>query len=356
LAARYILPGGLISVDFGIFALLGMIILLIITLYGAWKYQHWKFSHEFLGAFFILAVLHILLVRNTVARDNIFNGYYFYAIIVSVIGLTGFIYSLLRNRLKGKMYRINGVNAISGCFEILLEPIDELVKKHDDASNGAGNGAGIKFKSGQFVFVRFLNKGVGRESHPFSIAAPSGTGGFRIIVKSLGDFTSQLGKLHEGNKVIVEGPYGRFHNENHKKNNTDDNNDSSNSGSKNDFSDEIWVAGGIGITPFLGLAEDFRHSKTGRVDLYYSVKNKNEFVHLEELHDIARFNKSFRVFPWISDESGYLNIDAIAKNGNLKHHRYYLCGPVSLKSAIRDALIKKGIPNKYIHDERFAFK
>ncbi len=306
-----------------------MIILLIITLYGKLTYQKWKFSHEFLGAFFILAVFHIIAVRTTVARDNIFDGYYAYAVIVSVIGLLGFIYSLIRKKLLGKKYHIKEINNINDCYEILLEPIDKNIDK------------GITFKSGQFVFVTFQNKSLGRESHPFSIAAPSGTGNFRIIIKSLGDFTSQLGKLRVGNKVIVEGPYGRFHHS---------------SKTTQNYSDEVWVAGGIGITPFLGLAEDFRHSKTGHVDLYYSVKNKAEFVHLEKLQDIAKSNKNFRVFPWTSDEMGYLNIEAIAKNGSIKNRKYYLCGPASLKSAIREGLIQKNISDDDIHDERFAFK
>ena len=283
LAATYLLPGGLISVDFGIFALLGMIILLMITIYGNWKYHYWKFSHEFLGAFFILAILHIFLVRSTVARDYIFNGYYIYVAIVSIIGLGSFIYSLSRTDLRGKNYRVKKLNEISGCYEIYLEP-DRDGKTADNDDNGNNS---ITFKSGQFVFVKFHNKNVGRESHPFSIASASGIGEFRIIAKSLGDFTGRLGKLREGNKVIVEGPYGRFH----QSPRADRRHPHINHGHIDfihNYDDEIWVAGGIGITPFLGLAEDFRSSKARRVDLYYSVKNKSEFVNLEELQDIAK--------------------------------------------------------------------
>ncbi len=327
LAAKYLLPGGLLSVDFGIFALLGMIVLLMITLYSNIKYHRWKLSHEFLGLFFILAILHVILVRESVARDYIFQGYYVYATIVSVIGLSGFMYSLMRTRLLGKKYRIKSITPLNQCNQIVLEPIDNA----------------ISFKAGQFIFIKFLNKKVGTESHPFSIAAPSDSKEIRVIAKNLGDFTSNLGNLRVGNYAIVEGPYGGFHNK--------------------DFADEVWVAGGIGITPFLGLARDFQRGahkksdmKAQHVDLYYSVKSKDEFVCLEELQDIAKSNKSFRVYPWISSEKGYLDIAGIEKNSRLKGKEYYLCGPASLKDSIKKGLIQKNIPKNSIYDERFAFK
>ncbi|MGV8171702.1 MAG: ferredoxin reductase family protein [Candidatus Woesearchaeota archaeon] len=318
LAAKYLLPGGLISVDFGIFALLGMIILLIITLYSKWKYHVWKFSHEFLGVAFILAVIHVLLVRDSVARDNIFNGYLIYAAIVSIIGITAFVYSfLLRTNFLGVKYKIKKITIMNECYEIILTP----------------NNKGIHFKSGQFIFVKFHNAKIGKESHPFSIASASGNNDIRIIVKNLGDYTSNLKELRVGNMVVVEGPYGKFH--------------------ADDYTDEVWVAGGIGITPFLGLAQDF---KDGNVHLFYSVKSSREFICLKELQDIAKTNNNFKIYPWTTTEQGYLTAEEIAKKINLKNKKFYLCGPVSLKIALRKALISKGISKNNIHDERFAFK
>jgi predicted ferric reductase len=258
LAAVYLLPGGLLSVDFGIFALLGMILLLIITVYSGIKYNHWKVSHKFLGLFFALAILHVFLIRATVARDYIFKGYYVYAAAVSIIGLSSLIYSLVRTRLLGRKYTVKKITALSegSCYEIMLEPV----------------GKGIRFKSGQFVFVKFKNKKTGIESHPFSIASPSGNKEIRIIAKSLGDFTSLLGSLNKGDSAVVEGPYGRFH-VNGFSGRTDDGADEEAS----DKADEVWVAGGIGITPFIGLAEDFANSKAERqVHLFYSVKERKE--------------------------------------------------------------------------------
>jgi predicted ferric reductase len=320
LAAKYILPGGLLSVDFGIFALLGMIILLVMTLYSRMKYNNWKMSHKFLGLFFMLAVLHVFLVRADVARDYIFHGYYVYAAIVSAIGLGGFFYSLARTKLIGKKYTVKKINKVNGCFEVILEP----------------EGEGIKFRAGQFIFVKFMNKKMGQEDHPFSIASATDDTNIRIIVKGLGDFTSQINELHEKDVAFVEGPYGMFH--------------------EDGFGNEIWIAGGIGITPFLGLAKDFEKSKKGHIELFYAVKNKDEFIRIDEFLELAKSNKNFKITPWASEELGYLSVNEISKKSSLQGKEFYLCGPESLKSAIKTALVEKNISAEKMHDERFSFK
>ena len=95
----------------------------------------------------------------------------------------------------------------------------------------------IKYKSGQFVFVRFYNQRLTKESHTFSIASKSNDETLRIVVKKLGDYTSNMEELKVGDKVAVEGPYGRFNYKNYSR-------------------DQVWIAGGIGITPFLGMVRD----------------------------------------------------------------------------------------------------
>jgi predicted ferric reductase len=73
------------------------------------------------------------------------------------------------------------VRQIQQCTEITLKPVHQ----------------GITYAAGQFVFVAFHNKKVGAESHPFSLASPSGQGTLRIIAKNLGDYTSRLSFLRK---------------------------------------------------------------------------------------------------------------------------------------------------------------
>ncbi len=98
-------------------------------------------------------------------------------------------------------------------------------------------------RAGQFAFVRFdRNEG----AHPFTIAsAPSSLGAdergaplLRLVIKPLGDYTRSLSRrLRAGQRVDIEGPYGRF--------------DGQGKGERQ----QVWVAGGVGVTPFLALLE-----------------------------------------------------------------------------------------------------
>lgn len=316
LAAKYLLPGGFLSVDLGIIALTGMIILLSITLYLKIKYDKWKFSHEFLGVFFIVAVFHIFLVRGTVSRDDIFPGYFVYASIVSLVGIIGFFYSLIiRKRLNSATYIVESINSKNNCFDITLKPLDKT-KTYD---------------AGQFMFLKFYSKNLSHESHPFSIASKSNDPKLRFVIKKLGDFTAKLDNVKVGDKVLIEGPYGLF-NRKSKRN-------------------QVWIAGGIGITPFLGMAQDFKDEF--KVDLYYSARFAGEFISLETLQSIEKKNKNFKMYLWNSTDKGKLTIDKIKYDKNTE---FYICGPPEMKNALKTALIESGIKENHIIEEDFGFK
>lgn len=324
-AAIYLLPSDYWSVNFGIIALILFAFLISITLYlRRLKYNHWKFTHEFMGLAFLFAVFHIFLVPTDATQDDVFAGYYFYAVAVSAIGLGAFAYSLvLKNRIsKAAAYRIESIEPKGpGTFVLTMVPDHKP----------------ISYKSGQFIYVRFYNEKLGREAHPFSIASKSDATAIKIVVKALGDYTSRMVHLRAGDKVSVEGPFGRF-------------NFHRDSGRH-----QVWLAGGIGVTPFLGMAEDMRHGHFSdiNVELYYSVRDESDFVALDELKEIASEMKNFRVIPWVTKAKGHLKADDL---GPVEGREYLLCGPPSFKKGLMDNLIRKGVQKKHIHTEEFELK
>jgi predicted ferric reductase len=327
LAAKYLLPSSYWSVNLGIIALLGMIALIFITLYTKIKYHRWKFTHEFLGLIFCLAVLHIFLVRNSISQDNIFDGYYIYATIVSLIGFFGFSYSLfIKNRLfKNAVYSVTSIRQKNEFFEIVISP------EHKPVS----------YKAGQFVFLRFYNENVSKEAHPFSIASKTDNEQITIVAKKLGDYTSKLAYLKEGDKVSVEGPYGRF---NYK---------------RFPNSDQVWIAGGIGITPFIGMVQDFDQDSSfkGDITLFYSVKHHDDLIGDLIFKNVVQKRQKFRYVPWISKERGRLSAKSLdAEIGNLDSKEFFICGPTGFKEGIMRGLIKKGISKGKIHEEVFDFR
>jgi predicted ferric reductase len=327
IAARYLLPSSHWSVNFGIIALLGLIALVYVTLYTKIKYNNWKVSHKFLGVLFIFAVFHIFLVRGDASRDNIFAGYYVYAAVVSFIGLGSFLFTLLvkSTGLNEAIYTIEAIDKKKqGVMQLALAPVYKP----------------IKYKSGQFVFLRFYNEALTRESHPFSIISKSDDTQIKVLIKELGDFTSRLHQLNVGDRVAIEGPYGRF------------------GSSGNENCDQIWIAAGIGITPFVGMAEDLRQGMKCRVDLYHSVRNKEDFISYEHLKSIERAaHGRFRFIPWVSSEMGRIGVkDVYKKSNGFTNKEFYLCGPTGFKSELRKSLVEFGVPRSKIHEEDFSFR
>ncbi len=323
LAASYLLPSSYWSVNLGIIALFGILGLIYITLYTKIKYHKWKFTHEFLGLVFLIAVFHIFLVRGTVSQGIIFHGYYVYATIVSVIGLWAFSYSLfLKNRkMKNAIYKIKNIIHKDDVFEI------EMMPEHKP----------IEYHSGQFIFVRFYNEKLSEEPHPFSISSKSNSEFIKIVVRKLGDFTSSLEHLKVGDKVSIEGPYGRFNFKNYSHKN------------------QIWLASGIGIVPFIGMAEDL--SSEFQIDLYYVEKNENKFIGNSTLREIEKRNKNFKFIPWTSEKMNRLDVHKIKKlSRTIENKEFLICGSPGFKEEITKQLINEGVKKSNIHEEVFDFR
>ncbi len=324
LAAEYLLPGSYWSINFGIIALTGLLILIYITLFSKMKYHKWKFTHELMGLVFAFAVLHIFLVRGTVSSDYIFRGYYIFTTVVAAIGLGAFSYSLfLKNRLtKNAVYKIKTIERTNESFSFELEP------EHKPLS----------YKSGQFVFIRFYNEHLSKEPHPFSIASKTDNYAIKIIAKKLGDFTAKLENIHEGDKVSIEGPYGGFHFRNF--------------GGK----DQVWLASGIGITPFVGMAEDLaENEEKTKVNLYYVFKS-NPDISENFFRSLDEKLENFRFVEWDSSRRGYFKAKDLGDADALKNKEILICGSPKFKEKIINDLIEQGIRKDNIHEEVFDFR
>lgn len=326
IAASYLFPFHAFSVDLGIFALIGMVFLIFLSFYTQIKYNYWKISHKFLGIIFFMAVFHVFLIRGVATRDLVFTGYYLYAVIVTIVGSIGYFMITIKNITKRKAnYIIDSITQKESYFDIILSPIKEP----------------ITFRAGQFFFLRFFNKNISTEPHPFSVAAESNNNNLRFVIKNLGDFTQKLSTLKKGDKVAADGPYGRFNN-------------------KKSKLDRVWIGGGIGITPFIGMSKDLLKIKTDfKVDLYYCVSKSEELIDEEKFKQIQiDTNNKFNFIPWISKERGYLNLEEIKKisGTNLNNKIYYICGPENLKSSIINGLLELGISKDKIFEEEFNFK
>jgi predicted ferric reductase len=321
-AAVFLVSFGPLNVLFGRIALYLMILLMVFTFYIAFKYQNWKLTHKFMVLVFVFALLHLLYIQSDVSRNNLLR---YYIIFFAIFGLlSGFWRAFLSRFInKNYSYRVKSVKRVGEqVLAIDMVPLKES----------------IKFNPGQFIFLSFKSKKISPEVHPFSISSAPGSDGIQVSVKSLGDYTADLKNIAPGDLASIEGPFGKFC-YNYIPNNR-----------------QIWMAGGIGITPFLSMARSIKDNSC-KIDLYYCIKNKGEAVFAEELSAISSKYSGFRLFVWCSDERGFISAGAVSKySNNLSGKDIFICGPPVFMKSLKDQFAKSGVESKKIHWELFELR
>jgi ferredoxin-NADP reductase/cytochrome c553 len=248
--------------------------------------------------------------------------------------------------VRRRRYRVRAVNRLDEFVtEIVMEPVSEP----------------LDFDPGQFVFVSFRSASLSErfrpfdlsirrqvfsirpgeasnQFHPFSITSAPDERTLRITVKAVGDYTRALRSLEEGAGAVVEGPYGSF----------------SHHGLP--AREQLWLAGGIGVTPFLSMARSLRFANEPAVDFYYCVEHAEEAHFLDELHELAARRDDFRVSLVPRDEAGFLTADRLAQEtGDLAEREILICGPPGMIDSLRAQLTAQGVPRERIHAEEFGF-
>jgi predicted ferric reductase len=153
----------------------------------------------------------------------------------------------------------------------------------------------------------------------------------------VGDYTRAMRALEQGASARVEGPYGKF------------------SYRHASARRQVWIAGGIGITPFLSMARSLRDPELDVV-LFYAVKERSDAVFVDELESIARASPGFTLVVVVEEEVGFVTADLVAATtGGLEGKDFLVCGPPVMINALRAQLAAKGVPPGRIHFELFGF-
>lgn len=316
-----------------IIAFMGIVTIVLVTLapripfLSKWltggTYDGWKKVHRFIGIFFILGFIHSLTVKALDALIAISWVQLFF-----IFGTVSYLYTELFGRLFKKYVPYN-VQAVkhpnAATTEVTLRPEKGPIKKQ---------------RAGQFLFVHFPKDRVLSESHPFTISSAPHEDVLRLTIKASGDFTRYLfDHLKPEMGAIVDGAYGMF--------------DYKLGGQK-----QIWLAGGIGVTPFLAFIRDMNGSLAHDVDFYYTVRHPEEALFVDEIQAAAARNSRLRPFVRYSATEGSLTLEHILRNttGDVKEHHIYMCGPLPMIQAFEKKFLELGVPNNQIHYEEFNFR
>jgi predicted ferric reductase len=139
--------------------------------------------------------------------------------------------------------------------------------------------------------------------------------------------------------ATVEGPYGMF--------------DYKTGGKK-----QIWIAGGIGLTPFLSFIRDMDGDLDHDIDFYYTVRHRDEALFYNEIVAAAQKNQHLKLHIRFSATGGSLTVDEIVRDagGSVDGYHVYVCGPFPMIQAFERKFISLGVPENQIHFEEFNFR
>jgi predicted ferric reductase len=307
---------------FGVIALALMIVFLVLTFFVKLRYDIWKYTHKFLGLAFFFAALHSLFISSDVTSVVILK---YYVWVFVVLGFAAILYRTVLGAflVRTREYIVDEVKQVN-------PSIVEIVLKSKE-------GKPMEYVAGQFIFIGFPDHKDLEEVHPFSLSSSPSNDKLSIGVKGLGDYTKRLNELVQGDRAVVEGPFGRTSYKYYAN------------------KEQIWIAGGIGVTPFLGMARNLTPESGYKVDMYYSAVSLEEAAFDAEFQSIAAANPNFRFIPWYGKEKGFLSADAIAKESkNLLGKEIFVCGPPPMMRSIKAQLATWKVPTTNVHSEEFS--
>lgn len=305
-----------------------LLAMVVIALIKRIPYRWFRLVHKAFGLVFLAGAFHgLMLMPATFWRQPL--GW-----LTVALAATGVIAALLS--LSGRIGRrrqypaqIEALHRHQGqLLEIVCRPL----------ASWPGH------RAGQFLFADFGESGEG--AHPFTIASAwqAADGTLTLAVKALGDFTAQLPNLlRSGQMLTLEGPYGQF-----------------------DFAarrqvdrstppaPQVWVAGGIGVTPFLARLDERAANPPAAADtdFFYCTARATTFP--DQLEALCR-KAGVRLHRRLTEHDGPLDpaeIKACLKPGS----SVWFCGPAAWGRTLGRQLIGSGLPHTAFHREAFEFR
>jgi ferredoxin-NADP reductase len=211
---------------------------------------------------------------------------------------------------------------------------------------------GFEFRAGQFLYLTLIeppetdSEG---NTRTFTIASAPSDPGLMIATRMRDTaFKRVLRSMPLGKPMKIAGPGGSFtlHN--------------------NPAKTAVFLAGGIGITPFFSMACHAAHERLPhRIYLFYSNSRPEDAPFLAGVQELAKLNPNFQPVltmtdmsrstqPW-SGETGFINREMLAKHlASLQGPTYYIAGPPAMVKAMRQMLTQAAVDEDDIRTEEFA--
>jgi predicted ferric reductase len=248
---------------------------------------------------------------------------------LSITALVGVLLHFARPEILAnhRKFVVTGIERVGGnVVELTLE---------------LGKGRGT-WHGGDFGYFRFDCRGecgVSRERHPFTIVDMIHDTTMKIVVKAVGADTAGIQHILFGTTGEVSGPYGTL------------------SDLLSQRSAQLWIAGGLGMMPFLGLARRLgdRSAEAADVALIVLHRPGQEPPRLSELQELAARRPGLKIMAFESVQNATVGIEAVAVAvPDWKQRTIALAGPHAMIDDWTRTLRSRGIPQSNIHTEDFT--
>ena len=230
-----------IAETLGEISLYGLLVLATLSILTFVPYHLWKYTHKLMGGFFAAAACHYAFIQKPFAVSEPVG---LYVLAFCIAGTLAYLYTLMPPGTfrRARAYTISRLQRTGEALANTMTP----------------SGRGFRHHPGQFAFVQFSAPGLADEVHPFTISqAPNDARALRFTVRDLGDFTGQLdAALSTGATVRVAGPFGHFRLLTRNR------------------APQVWIASGVGITPFVAWAQALPDDGAEPVHLFYSARTR----------------------------------------------------------------------------------
>ena len=206
---------------------------------------------------------------------------------------------------------------VEGTVELALKPLADA----------------IEVKPGQFVVVAFYAGPRYRgchEFHPFTVSGVDPGGVIRIAVKAVGDCTRRMQSIEPGVMARVQGAFGALL-------------------ADHSSALELWVAGGMGLTPFLSRLR--AGPLAAPTTLFYLYRTPADAAFLAELEARAEADPllTLAVAP---TGAALPDLDALLPDASALHGREcYVSGPSAMIGGVVRTLRARGVTPRHIHAE-----
>jgi ferredoxin-NADP reductase len=209
------------------------------------------------------------------------------------------------------------------------------------------------FRAGQYIGLTLLGPqpqfgSSDRLTHTFSIVSSPSDEDLVVTTRMRNTvFKQAISTLPIGSRARIEGPMGSF------------------TLHSNTARAAVFLAGGIGIAPFLSMLshateEKLRHS----IILFYANRQLQDAAFIDTLWKLERDNPRFRFVPTLTraadndgwkGKTGHIGLQMLfAHVGILRGPVYYIAGPPTMVAAARHTLAEVGVDEDDIRTEEFA--